>query len=118
MAKKPLFAAGSFDDLRAASGETTGAPLRLPLTIIDEDPDQPRKRFDQGELQAMAESIRLRGILQPIGVRPAENGRHVLVFGARRLRAAKLAERADIPAIVVPDVQHDLATQVIENQQR
>ena len=118
MAKKPLFSAGSFDDLRSASGETTGTPLRLPLNIIDEDPEQPRTEFDAGELAGLAESIRLRGVLQPIGVRPAEDGRHLLVFGARRLKASKLAGQADIPAVIVPEEQRDLATQVIENQQR
>ena len=118
MAKKPLFSAGSFDDLRSASGETTGTPLRLPLNIIDEDPKQPRTEFDAGELAGLAESIRLRGVLQPIGVRPAEDGRHLLVFGARRLKASKLAGQADIPAVIVPEEQRDLATQVIENQQR
>ncbi len=118
MAKKPMFSAGAFDDLRAASGETTGAPLRLALNIIDEDPNQPRTIFDDAELETLAESIRLRGVLQPIGVMPAEDGRHRLVFGARRYRASKIAEQADIPAVIVPEAQRDLATQVIENQQR
>lgn len=118
MAKKPMFALGAFDDLRAASGETTGAPLMIAVNLIDEDPDQPRTTFDQAELEALADSIRLRGVLQPIGVLPAENGRHLLRWGARRLRASILAGEADIPAIIVPARQRDLTTQVIENQQR
>lgn len=118
MAKKASFAAASFSNLRAAAGEGTGEPLRIALVDIDEDPKQPRQAFDQAELESLAITIRDRGILQPIGVRPPENGRYTLVFGARRFRASKLAGQADIPAVIVPEGQRDYATQVIENQQR
>ena len=118
MAKRASFAAASFANLRAATGEGTGEPLRIPLADIDEDPNQPRQAFDPADLEGMAATIRDRGVLQPIGVRPAEDGRYMLVFGARRLRASKLAEQSDIPAVVVPEGQRDYATQVIENQQR
>lgn len=118
MAKKATFAAASFSNLRAAAGESAGEPLRIPLVDIDEDPKQPRQTFDQAELESLALTIRDRGILQPIGVQPPADGRYVLVFGARRLRASKLAGQADIPAVIVPEGQRDFATQVIENQQR
>ena len=118
MAKKASFAAASFSNLRAATGEGAGEPLRIPLVDIDEDPKQPRQSFDQDELEGLALTIRDRGILQPVGVRPPEGGRYVLVFGARRFRASKLAGQADIPAVIVPEGQRDYATQVIENQQR
>ena len=118
MAKRASFAAASFANLRAATGEGAGEPLRIPLSDIDEDPKQPRQAFDSAELESMATTIRDRGVLQPIGVQPAENGRYMLVFGARRLRASKLAEQSDIPAVIVPEGQRDYATQVIENQQR
>lgn len=118
MAKRASFSAASFSNLRAAAGEGAGEPLRIALVDIDEDPNQPRQAFDPAELESMAATIRDRGVLQPIGVRPAEDGRYMLVFGARRLRASKLAEQSDIPAVIVPEGQRDYATQVIENQQR
>lgn len=112
------FAAGSFGNLRAASGEGQGEALRILLADIDEDPDQPRKSFDQAELESLAESIRLKGVVQPIVVRPPQDGRYMLAFGARRYRASKLAGVADIPAVVRAAGDVDYATQVIENQQR
>lgn len=118
MAKRATFAAASFSNLRAATGEGAGEPLRIPLVDIDEDPKQPRQFFDEAELEGLALTIRERGVLQPIGVLPPVEGRYILAFGARRFRASKLADQADIPAIIVPEGQRDYATQVIENQQR
>ena len=118
MAKKASFAAASFANLRAAAGEGEGEPLRIALVDIDEDSNQPRRAFDLAELEGMALTIREKGVLQPVSVRPPQGGRYTLVFGARRFRAAKLAGQADIPAIVVPEGQRDFAAQVIENQQR
>ena len=87
-------------------------------TAIDEDPVQPRQEFEPDALQELAETIAERGVLQPVSVRPApdEPGRWMLNFGARRLRASRLARKTSIPAFV-----DDLATsydQVIENEQR
>jgi ParB family transcriptional regulator, chromosome partitioning protein len=95
-----------------------GAPRMLRVADIDEDPAQPRKEFDDEPLQELAQSIAQRGVLQAISVRrhPDEADRWMLNFGARRLRASKLAGRADIPATV-----NETATsydQVIENEQR
>lgn len=118
MAKKASFAAASFSHLRAATGEGAGEPLRIALVDIDEDPNQPRKTFDEAELEGLALTIRDKGVLQPIGVLPPTEGRYVLVFGARRFRASKLAGQTDIPAVIVPEGQRDFTTQVIENQQR
>ncbi len=86
---------------------------------IDEDPEQPRTTFDQGELEQLAETITLLGgVLQPIGLRAPVDGRYMLVFGARRYRASRLLGLADIPAIIVAGEQAGLAAQVIENQSR
>ncbi len=112
------FAALSFGNLRAASGEGQGEALRLLLVDIIEDADQPRKVFDQAELESMAESIRSKGVLQPIVVRPAVDGRYMLAFGARRFRASKLADMKDIPAVVRARSDDDFAAQIIENQHR
>jgi len=115
---KMTFSAASLSNLRAASGEGQGEPLALLLSDIDEDPDQPRRIFDESELAGLAESIRALGVLQPIVVRPQDGGRYRLAFGARRYRAAKLAELKSIPAVVRASGADDYAEQLIENQQR
>jgi len=113
-----LFEKNSYRELRSSLDGGKGRPLRLALDIIDEDEKQPRKAFDAEELESLAASIRLKGVIQPIGVFPAVNGRHLLAFGARRLRASRLAGCTDIPAIIrEPEPGNSLA-QLIENQQR
>jgi ParB family transcriptional regulator, chromosome partitioning protein len=106
------------DLLDEPAAPLTGAPLILRIADIDEDPSQPRKEFDDEPLQELAQSIAQRGVLQAISVRrhPAQADRWMLNFGARRLRASKLAGLTDIPATV-----NETATsydQVIENEQR
>lgn len=95
-----------------------GKPLQLSLTLIDEDPDQPRREFEQTTLAELAETINARGVRSPISVRPhpAIQGRWMLNFGSRRLRASKLAGLSEIPAFV--DTCADSYDQVIENEQR
>ena len=90
----------------------------LPVESIDEDPEQPRREFDANALHDLAETIRERGVRQPISVRPnlQQAGRWVLNFGARRLRASKLAGLTEIPAFI--DTTADNYDQVIENEQR
>ncbi len=104
--------------LDAPSPTSTGQPLLLPVADIDEDPDQPRREFDANALQELAETIRERGVRQPISVRPhlQQSGRWVLNFGARRLRASRLAGLETIPAFI--DTTADSYDQVIENEQR
>lgn len=72
----------------------------IPLELIAPNPDQPRRDFDQDALLALSESIRSRGVLQPIVVRPLTGGRFELIAGERRLRASRLAEIETIPAVV------------------
>jgi ParB family chromosome partitioning protein len=108
------------DDLAALDVPTpaTGLPLSLAVDRIDEDPEQPRREFDANALQELAETIRERGVRQPISVRPnlLQAGRWVLNFGARRLRASRLAGLTEIPAFI--DTSADSYDQVIENEQR
>jgi ParB family transcriptional regulator, chromosome partitioning protein len=109
------------DDLAALDAptlENTGQPLMLPLASIDEDPEQPRREFEDNRLEDLAETIRARGVRQPISVRPnlQAPGRWMLNFGARRLRASKMAGMAEIPAFI--DTTADSYDQVIENEQR
>ena len=72
----------------------------VPLELISPNPEQPRREFDQDALLALSESIRSRGVLQPVVVRPLAGGRYELIAGERRLRAARLAEIETIPAVV------------------
>jgi ParB family chromosome partitioning protein len=83
------------------------------------NPYQPRREFSQAALDDLCESIRSRGVLQPVLVRSLDNGRFELVAGERRLRAAKQAALAEIPALVreMTD-QESLAIALIENLQR
>lgn len=106
------------DLLNAPAIMTAGAPLQLPLDLIDEDPDQPRKDFDQVTLAELTESVKARGVLQAISVRrhPVTPDRWMVNFGARRLRASRLAGKPTIPAYV--DNAMDSYDQVIENEQR
>jgi ParB family chromosome partitioning protein len=115
---KAAFGGGMLTSLRASFGDDTGAAMKLRLDQVEEDPNQPRQAFDMEALEQLAASIRMVGVLQPIAVRPLEGDRYRLVYGARRLRAAKLAERSHIPAYVVEDDQAGLTAQVIENQLR
>jgi ParB family chromosome partitioning protein len=111
----PLDHLDLLDEPVAAS---TGAPRLIALADIDEDPEQPRQEFDEGRLAGLADTIRQRGVLQAISVRPhpEASGRWMLNYGARRLRASRLAGKADIPAFV--DKAADDYVQVIENEQR
>lgn len=72
----------------------------VPVDLIEPNPRQPRREFDEEALVALSESIRSRGLLQPVVVRPLPGGRYELIAGERRLRASRLAELEAIPAVV------------------
>lgn len=107
-------------DALLAAGRPTGGFALLPVDAVDPNPDQPRDRFTTEPLQGLADSIKEVGVLQPIVVRPAgANGRHVLVAGERRLRAARMAGLTEIPAVIRDgDDQGRLVEAVVENVQR
>lgn len=94
----------------------------LSLDIVIEDPDNPRRKFKEQTLRAMAEGIKARGVMQPILVRERNSdGKHIIIQGARRYRASKIAGKTTIPAIIIPDAErhiYDDYSQVIENTQR
>jgi ParB family chromosome partitioning protein len=73
---------------------------QIPVDLIAPNPGQPRKSFEDDPLVALADSIRARGVLQPVLVRPLVGGRYELIAGERRWRAARLAELETIPAVV------------------
>ena len=70
------------------------------VELIQPNPSQPRRNFDEDSLVALSESIRARGLLQPIVVRPLAGGTYELVAGERRLRAVRLAGLETVPALV------------------
>ena len=97
---------------------TEGLPLLVSVHCLEEDPRNPRTEFADGEIAELAQDIALRGILQPIVVyRLAEDGRYRIVFGAKRLRAAKRAGFETVP-VVIGSEAHDTYAQVAENQKR
>ncbi|WP_058187522.1 ParB/RepB/Spo0J family partition protein [Terracidiphilus gabretensis] len=97
----------------------TGKPREIPVELIDPNPYQTRKIFDEGSLAELAESIKANGVVQPILVRPRADGRFQLIAGERRWRASKLVEKKTIPAILrqVSDEQAMEIT-IVENLQR
>jgi len=103
-------------DLDALAAE--GLPLLIPVDCIEEDPGNPRTEFPDEEVAELAQDIAVRGILQPIVVRRAtEAGRYRILFGAKRLRAAKRAGLEAVP-VVIGSEAHDVYAQVAENQKR
>ena len=95
------------------------AAEEIAVGLIEPNPHQPRRRFEEGALAELAASIRARGVVQPLIVRKEEGVRYTLIAGERRLRAAKLAGLASVPAIV-RDYDEEAAAEValIENLQR
>lgn len=91
---------------------------RLSIDEIDPNPSQPREDFDPQKLEALVQSIRTHGVLQPVIVRKAGE-RYQLIAGERRLRAARMADMLSIPAIVrEADERMLLTLALIENLQR
>jgi ParB family chromosome partitioning protein len=92
---------------------------RIPVALIDRNPRQPRSHFDDDTLASLADSVRERGVLQPVLVRPLAGGRYELVAGERRWRAARLAGLPEIPALVRErDDSETLEVALIENMAR
>lgn len=104
-------------------GERAYLEPELEVGLIEASPLNPRKRFDEGALQELAESIAAQGVLQPIVVRPVGHGqdcRYSIVMGERRWRAAQLAGLETMPAMVHPeltDAEH-VEMALVENLQR
>ncbi|MEM6914177.1 MAG: ParB/RepB/Spo0J family partition protein [Pseudomonadota bacterium] len=100
--------------------EPRGSAAELPVAEIIPDKEQPRKAFGDDELEALAQSIRTRGVLQPILVRPKDaKGSYTIIAGERRWRAAQRAGLHKMPALVKevePGVSAEIA--LIENVQR
>ncbi|MDR0956069.1 MAG: ParB/RepB/Spo0J family partition protein [Candidatus Nomurabacteria bacterium] len=107
----------AFDPMAGADGKVSSL-REIPLDQIQPNSGQPRRQFDGKELDALAESIKKHGVLQPIVVAPKDDGFEI-VAGERRFRASKLAGLKRIPAIVrTLSDQHKLELSLIENVQR
>ena len=106
--QEPGGASGAIADLR-----------QIPVEMIAPNPHQPRRHFDEDALGALADSLRERGVLQPVLVRPVAGGTYQLVAGERRWRAAQLAGFETVPAVVREhDDAESLELALIENVAR
>ena len=91
----------------------------LPLHKVEPNPNQPRRDFDPEELQSLADSILLHGVVQPLTVRETGNGYYQIIAGERRWRAARLAQLHEIPAVIIEaDDKKVMELALIENLQR
>jgi len=96
-----------------------GSITRIPLSLIEVNPNQPRRTFDEIPLKELAESIRLHDIIQPITVVKIANKKYQLISGERRYKASTMAGLIDIPAYVrVANDQEILEMGLLENLQR
>jgi ParB family chromosome partitioning protein len=103
----------------AEGSEATPELRRLPVDLIAPNPRQPRQTFDQESLLGLSESVRERGVLQPVLVRPCPGGTYELIAGERRWRAAQLAGLEVLPAVVAPhEDRESLELALIENMAR
>lgn len=108
--------------LSALLGDTpdqTESGVMLRLSNIEPNPDQPRKNFESKPLQELADSIRENGLIQPLVVRPIEDGRYMLIAGERRWRACRMAGLQEAPAVILEaDALRSAQLTLIENLQR
>ena len=111
--------------LGALLGDFNDEPLEksayqmLPIYKVEPNPDQPRQNFDEEELQALADSIEIHGIIQPLTVREMTSGYYQIIAGERRWRAARIAGLSEIPAVILEaDDKKVMELALIENLQR
>ena len=91
----------------------------LPIYKVEPNPDQPRHQFDEEEIQSLADSISVHGIIQPLTVRELPSGYYQIIAGERRWRAARLANLSDVPVVVIEaDDRKAMELALIENLQR
>lgn len=91
----------------------------LPIYKVEPNPDQPRRDFDEEELQTLADSISVHGVIQPLTVRQMPTGYYQIIAGERRWRAARLANLSEIPVVIVEaDDKKAMELALIENLQR
>ena len=93
--------------------------VRIDLSKVYPNNTQPRKIFDEEKIHVLSESIKHYGVLQPIVVKPDEDGKYMIIAGERRYRASKMAKQKDIPAVIKDIPMKDIMEiALIENLQR
>ena len=98
--------------------EEQGAVTKLPLQKVEPNPNQPRKQFDEEQLQALADSIAEHGLLQPLAVRDM-GGYYQIIAGERRWRACRLAGIEEVPVVIIEaDERKVMELAMVENLQR
>jgi ParB family transcriptional regulator, chromosome partitioning protein len=114
-----LMADVNMDNSRSAPVADRAPDTHLPIEAIFPNPNQPRRVFEPQALEELAESIRQKGVIQPLIVRPSEDGRYEIVAGERRWRAAQAANLHELP-VVIRDFSDSemLEIAIIENIQR
>lgn len=106
---------GEEEELPVEGGEVT----TLPLSRIEPRQDQPRQEFDEEALEALADSIREYGLIQPITVRPLDRGYYQIIAGERRWRASRKAGLREVPVrILEADDRTTAEMALVENLQR
>lgn len=92
---------------------------KTPIHLLIPNKYQPRKKFDKKQLEELAQSIKGRGIIQPIAIRKSTGGKYEIIAGERRWRAAQLAKIHEVPTVLL-DADDELAAEfaVLENVQR
>ncbi len=106
----------STEDIHTEGSSTIN---EIDLSLIDANPNQPRREFDEDSLQELADSISEIGIIQPITLRQLDNGRYQIIAGERRWRASQLAHLTSIPAYIrTADDENVMEMALIENIQR
>lgn len=116
-----LLGEAALESPEAPAAVAAPGPMETPIELIRRNPDQPRRTFTEAQIDELAASIREKGVLQPILVRPAPGapGEYQVVAGERRWRAAQKAGLATIPALVRElDDRQVLEIGIVENIQR
>src|SRR5436309_5740743 len=105
--------------MHTATTQNTSEYRDVPVTALIESPSNPRKRFDENSLCELASSFKSQGVLAPLLVRELDESRYEVIAGARRLRAAQLAELERVPVRVVKLSDAEaIEAQCVENLQR
>ncbi len=120
MGKKNVLGRGVEALLQSDFQEEEDRFFMCDIDKINPNPNQPRSYFDEEKLSQLCESIKEKGVIQPLLVNPSKGGRYKLIAGERRLRAAKMAGRSEVPVVVMENESDSTSLELalIENIQR